>query len=493
MDKKDRDYWMRMELSQRVEEFTTEKPFNLFVGSWNVNNQSPPDTMLRSWLAADKQPPDIYVIGLQVILFTFTSKGSIFILHIFFQELETDYDSYLPEFASTKEEEWKQMVLASLYRGVKYNFVKSVRLIGICLMVFIRDHHYGHVFNISLDDFPCGREFAWLGNLGNKGGVGISFRIHTTEFCFVNSHLAAHTEFVEKRNEDFHSIYSGLTFSKYDKEAFFTPIIVTKRISNFDKVFWMGDLNYRVHEDNGEGEHERVCRKVKEMIDKDQIDEILPEDQLNRQRRLGNVFQDFSEGQITFRPTFKYDVGTNNWDSSLKNRTPAWCDRILWKGDEESITQIAYRSHPDFFISDHKPVSALFNVNIRVFDDDKLKSIQEEIMRKFDNEENKLLPQVEVLPMVEGTPTVKFDEIKFMETVTETTTIKNTGLVSIVIFLVHLHYLHSSNSKVPVHFEFVPVPDLERYRYGPEWLTAEPSTGIILAGHVATVNILVIY
>ena len=84
MDKKDRDYWMRMELSQRVEEFTTEKPFNLFVGSWNVNNQSPPDTMLRSWLAADKQPPDIYVIGLQVILFTFTSKGSIFILHIFF-------------------------------------------------------------------------------------------------------------------------------------------------------------------------------------------------------------------------------------------------------------------------------------------------------------------------------------------------------------------------------------------------------------------------
>ena len=69
MDKKDRDYWMRMELSQRVEEFTTEKPFNLFVGSRNVNNQSPPDTMLRSWLAADKQPPDIYVIGLQVKFF----------------------------------------------------------------------------------------------------------------------------------------------------------------------------------------------------------------------------------------------------------------------------------------------------------------------------------------------------------------------------------------------------------------------------------------
>jgi hypothetical protein len=51
---------------------------------------------------------------------------------------------------------------------------------------------------------------------------------------------------------------------------------------------------------------------------------------LNVERAAGRTFVGFLEPAIAFPPTYKYDPGTDNYDSSEKMRTPAWCDRVLY-------------------------------------------------------------------------------------------------------------------------------------------------------------------
>ncbi|KAI3379589.1 hypothetical protein SNEBB_004019 [Seison nebaliae] len=65
-----------------------------------------------------------------------------------------------------------------------------------------------------------------------------------------------------------------------------------------------------------------------------------------------------------FYPTFKYDVGTNRFDSSHKQRMPSWTDRILYRylGDEMFLHPIQYDSLHNVTISDHKPVFAQYRI-----------------------------------------------------------------------------------------------------------------------------------
>ena len=47
---------------------------------------------------------------------------------------------------------------------------------------------------------------------GNKGGVGVRLELYDTSICFVNSHLAAHMQEIERRNQDFRDINNKMNF-----------------------------------------------------------------------------------------------------------------------------------------------------------------------------------------------------------------------------------------------------------------------------------------
>ena len=86
-------------------------------------------------------------------------------------------------------------------------------------------------------------------------------------------------------------------------------------ISHRSTIIWLADTNYRVDLDNA---------SVRAYAEDDALDMLLAADQLNFAMSSGTAFSGYVEGPIVFRPTYRYDVGTDNYDTSEKMRIPAW-------------------------------------------------------------------------------------------------------------------------------------------------------------------------
>jgi len=133
-------------------------------------------------------------------------------------------------------------------------------------------------------------------------------------------------------------------------------------IADHDLVFWCGDLNYRINSFS--------WKEAISLINQRSLGKLLSKDQLIRERESGRVFQGFNEGEINFIPTYKFQPGTNSYDTRKaeekglkKPRVPAWCDRVLWRAADVSNNQVqicSYFSAPQYLISDHKPIGAVF-------------------------------------------------------------------------------------------------------------------------------------
>lgn len=146
-------------------------------------------------------------------------------------------------------------------------------------------------------------------------------------------------------------------------------------------IFWIGDLNYRL-----------TGNPNRSLFELDNVPMLLNHDQLHQEMRLHRVFHNYDEGAIKFLPTYKYDPGTDNWDSSEKCRAPAWCDRVLWKG--QRIVQQDYRNVMELRLSDHKPVYATFVCGVKTIDEAKYNRVHADVLKRVDKYENDNQPQV---------------------------------------------------------------------------------------------------
>lgn len=279
---------------------------------------------------------------------------------------------------------------------------------------------------------------------------------------------------------------------------------------HFSQIYWFGDMNYRI---------DLECDIIKSSVEdmkkegsrRDEIlSSLLQWDQLICARDVDKkVFTGFSEGIIRFIPTYKYDPGSlDRWDSSDKNRPPAWTDRIMWsrrhphsisscststgvtsttgqwtsysppppseaplpvsrweKKDLDPVL-IEYRSHPRITVSDHKPVSALFRIPIKIVDSVKSRRVYTELMKRLDRLENDYLPQV----MLDKTD-LDFGQIQLLTPLSKSFTIANTG-------------------QVPVTWSFSNKPNA--LSFCKEFLHVTPSRGFIVPGDAEEVQVTIL-
>ncbi|KAF5734272.1 Type I inositol polyphosphate 5-phosphatase putative isoform 1 [Tripterygium wilfordii] len=239
----------------------------------------------------------------------------------------------------------------------KYVRIVSKQMVGIYLSIWVRKRLRRHINNVKVSPVGVGL----MGYMGNKGSVSVSMTLFQSRLCFVCSHLTSGqkdgTE--QRRNADVYEIIRRTRFSSIiDAEQ-------AQTIPSHDQIFWFGDLNYRLN---------MLDAQIRKLVALKKWDELINNDQLSKELRSGHVFDGWKEGVIDFPPTYKYEknsdryVGENPKEGE-KKRSPAWCDRILWLG--KGIKQHSYKP-TEIRLSDHRPVSSVFAVEVEVLDNRKL-------------------------------------------------------------------------------------------------------------------------
>lgn len=312
------------------------KTLSIHVVTWNVASAAPPlDLSDLLQLNKENLSVDMYVIGLQ--------------------EMNCGIMSLLSDTAF--EDPWSSFFMDVL-SPLTFVKVSSVRMQGLLLLFFAKHQHLPFVQILSTKSTPTGLFGYW----GNKGGINICLKLYGYYVSIINCHLPPHMANNDQRLQHFDRILEMQNFEGQN----------IPNILDHDLILWFGDMNFRI-EDFG-------LHFVRESIKNRCYSDLWEKDQLSIAKKHDPLLREFQEGPLLFPPTYKFDKNSNNYDTSEKKRKPAWTDRILWRLKRQPqanphtprlpaphfcLTLRSYVSHMVYCISDHKPVTSTFDLELK--------------------------------------------------------------------------------------------------------------------------------
>lgn len=248
------------------------REINVFVGTWNMNGRNPPNQLIDLLFPNRlENVPDLFAVCSQ----------------------ESCPDRI----------EWEILLQETL--GPSHVLFHSAYLGTLHLAIFLRRDLIWFCSEPEDDSFSVRPGTAFR----TKGAVAISFCLFGTSFLFITSHLTAHQAKVKERVQDIKRIIHSLDLPRNLNIRCRNKDVTT----NFDVVFFCGDLNFRLSEPRN-----NLLRWIETTsfpLPEHLSHSFMHTDQLTQALSCCAAFKGFHEAKITFPPTYKYDPGTQQFDT----------------------------------------------------------------------------------------------------------------------------------------------------------------------------------
>ncbi|GAA5890793.1 hypothetical protein JCM8208_003050 [Rhodotorula glutinis] len=388
-----REDWIDAELHLRQPDFCSFRSVRALCISWNIDASRPGDLhgtvdnleFLRNALTSVANP-DIISIGFQEVIDLedkkLTAKSML-------MGKKKAMDGKMSDSISSGYRQWHdklvQAVRLNMPAESPYTVVHVADMIGLFSIVFVKSSEVPRLRDVAHITVKTGMG----GRYGNKGAILSRFVMDDTSLCFINCHLAAGQSHRRQRDRDLVDILEDkASFSELASSSpgAYAPGGSGTLPFDHELILLAGDLNYRI-----DARRDAVVSAVASG----QSESLLAHDQLLKNLATNQTFRlrSFKEPPIHFPPTYKYDRGTDQYDSSAKRRIPAWCDRVLYRADRaDKVTPLHYQRY-EVNVSDHRPISAAVDLQVKHINSDKRAAVWSEVERAWFSVESEIIDE----------------------------------------------------------------------------------------------------